>query len=246
MLRYSGSKRRLLKHLPAPPLNTKVMIEPFAGSLAYSIHYAKPRIVAAEANPLVRDLWHWLRDRATDADFKKLEAAKPMEKVNAKVWAAKHGFGEPETTLARLQIASVVVGQLSSWMLYPQHSFGLEEFSQRLGYIKRALAPVRDDFLHPDILSAAQQPGAFAFVDPPYLDTSANYKSKGADHGGMNPKDVEDFVLGLSCPTLVTYGDGAEETFPRLTWTKAVTRKVPILRGGGTRDRTEWYARLRF
>jgi len=222
------------------------MVEPFAGSLAYSIHYAKPRIVAAEANPLVRDLWRWLRDVATSKDLDRIESLKPQEKIDARVWAKNHDLGEAATTLVRLQISGAYVGQLSSWVLYPQHSLGLQEFRNRLDYIKRSLAPVRDDFRHPDILAATAQPGAFAFVDPPYLDTSANYKSKGQDHGGMTPKDVEDFVLSLTCPTLVTYGDGCQETFPRLTWTKAVTRKVPILRGGGTRERTEWYARLRF
>jgi hypothetical protein len=223
-----------------------VLIEPFAGSLAYSLHYQKPKIVAAEANPLVRDLWCWLRNRATSKDLERIESLKPQEKIDARVWAKKHDLGEPETTLVRLQISGAYVGQLSSWVLYPQHSLGLQEFRRNLDYIKRALAPVRDDFRHPDVLAAAQEPGAFAFVDPPYLDTSANYKSKTADHGSMTPQEVEDFVLGLPCPTLMTYGDGAQETFPRLTWTKAVTRKVPILRGGGTRERTEWYARLRF
>jgi site-specific DNA-adenine methylase len=246
MLRYSGSKRRLLKFLPGPPLGTTTIVEPFAGSLAYALHYQKPKIVAAEANPLVRDLWCWFRNRATEADFTRIESLKPKEKIDARVWAKQHDLGEPETTLVRLQISGAYVGQLSSFSLYPQHSLGLQEFRNRLSYIKRSLAPVRDDFRHPEILAATKEPNAFAFVDPPYLDTKANYKSKGQDHGSITPQEVEDFILGLSCPTLVTYGDGAQETFPRLTWTKAVTRKVPILRGGGTRERTEWYSRIGF
>lgn len=246
MLRYSGSKRRILKHLPAPPLDRTLLIEPFAGSLAYSIHYQRPTIVAAEANPLVRELWNWLQSSAVTADIQKLEGLKPVDKVDARDWARRHGLNEPQTTLLRLQISGAYVGQLSSWILYPQHSLGMEAFKENLSYVKRALRPVRDDFRHPDIQAAAREPGAFAFVDPPYLDTSANYKSAGKDHGGLDPKAVEDFVLGLPCPVLMTYGDGAQETFPRLAWTKAVTRKVPILRGGGTRERTEWYARIGF
>lgn len=244
MFRYSGSKRRLLKYLPGPVLGTSVIVEPFAGSLAYSLHYRPRSVVAAESNPLVRGLWEWFRSEATAGDLERMELARVVEKEDARSWALRHGFTEPMTTLMRLQTSGAYVGQLSSMVLYPQHNPGLRVMAGGLGYVRGALRGVLCDYRETE--AACGESGAFAFVDPPYLATSGNYKSVGADHGSIEPRAVEDFVLGLRCPGLVTYGDGAQETFPRLKWELAVVRKVPVLRGGGTRDRTEWYARVNY
>ena len=80
------------------------------------------------------------------------------------------------------------------------------------------------------------------FLDPPFLGTFANYKAGGKDFGGLDAKSLEDWAFSLQCPVLFTYGDHAQDTFPRFTWQKALVRKVPILRGGGTKERTEWFA----
>ena len=73
MIRYSGSKKRLLKFLPPPPPQTSLVLEPFAGSLAYSMHYRPVAIQAGDANPLVRGLWDWLRGPATEERLTFLE-----------------------------------------------------------------------------------------------------------------------------------------------------------------------------
>lgn len=235
--RYSGNKTRLLKYLPSPPADTQVIVEPFAGSLAYAMSHQPVRIVAAEVNPYVRGLWEWLRTTATVEMLTKIERAKPNEKIDLRLL----GLSEPETTLIRLQISGAYVGQLSSFVAYPQHSLKLDKLKAALPYIRQALAPLVKDFHDVEVPA-----NAVAFIDPPYLDTSANYKSKKADHGGIDLRAVEDFVLGLPCPTVMTYGDGAPDAFPRLSWNKVLERKVPILRGGGTRLRTEYAALLRW
>jgi site-specific DNA-adenine methylase len=241
MFRYSGSKKRLLKHLPGPHFGNTTIVEPFAGSLAYSMSYRPPRnLIAAEANPLVRGLLEWLRQEATEERLTELEALRAdlKDKVNL----ISLGLPEPETTLLRLMTSGAYVGQLSSKVHYAQHSFKLGGLKDDLPYLRRTLRPLFEDFLQCE--EACNQPNTMAFVDPPYLGTEGNYKSKGKDHGGLDAKAVQAFVLRLKCPVLMTYGDGCQETFPALTWEKAVTRKVPILRGGGTKERTEWYARL--
>ncbi len=43
--RYSASKKRLIKYLPAPPLRTATIVEPFAGSAAYGMHYKPESLV---------------------------------------------------------------------------------------------------------------------------------------------------------------------------------------------------------
>jgi site-specific DNA-adenine methylase len=242
--RYSGSKQRLLKHLPAPPLGTSTVIEPFAGSLAFSVHYRASTIWAAEANPQVNRLLSWLREEATDADLAKVESVKPTEKVDARTWAEKHGLNDAQTTLLRLQISGAYVGQLSSWVLYPQHQLKLTALRKSLPALKRALQPVAHDFRDEALVKASAVPRTMAFVDPPYLGTAGNYKSPGADHWTIDANAITLFVNTLKCPVLFTYGDGAKETFPSFTWHKAVTRRVPILRGGGTRERTEWFAQI--
>ena len=244
MFRYSGSKKRIIKHLPTPPLFTQHIVEPFAGSLAYSVHYAAAKVTAAEANPLVRGLWEYLRTDATPERLRWLEGVKPAEKTDAREIAKQFDLSEAETTLIRLQISGAYVGQLSSWVLYPQHRLNLSPLADLFPYIKRSLGPLAADFesITPEVFGER----TLAFVDPPYLNTKANYKGKGTkkDHGGLDPACVTSFVKRFKCPVLFTYGDGAQETFPDFEWRKAVVRKVPILRGGGTRDRTEWYALL--
>ena len=242
MFRYSGSKHRLLKHLPIPPLGTSTIIEPFAGSLAYSTAYRASTIWAAEANPQVHRLLSWIRSAATEADLDKVESCKPTEKVDARKWAEQHGLNDAQTTLMRLQISGAYVGQLSSWVLYPQHQLKLQNLRKVLYDVKRALQPVGHDFRDPRFADASRHHLAMAFVDPPYLGTAGNYKSPGEDHGVIDPGHITSFIMNLQCPVLFTYGDGAAETFPDFVWQKAVTRKVPILRGGGTRERTEYYA----
>ncbi len=243
VFRYSGSKRRILKYLPAPPFGTSLIVEPFAGSLAFSMKYRPTRILAAEANPLVRGLLEWLRHTATGEGLRRLQTLRVTEKVDAFDWGNRHGLSEPEITLLRLMTSGAYVGQLSSCVLYPQHSLKLESLIEDLPYLQGALMPVLSDYR--EVLTHREWNRAFALVDPPYLGTKANYKGDG-DHGGMVPGEVGNFIQQLRslAQVLVTYGDGAQETFSDLAWQKAVTRKVPILRGGGTKERTEWFALL--
>lgn len=233
VFRYSGSKSRLLKFLPSPPVT--VVAEPFAGSLAYSMGWRPSRILAAEANPLVRDLWEWLRTEATVSRLQELELSKPVTKVDLR----SLGFREEETTLLRLMISGVYTGQLSSYIAYPQHRLDLQKLREALPYIQASLKPVMEDYQE-----LVCGPDTLLFVDPPYLGTSANYVGRKQKYGDINPGALQEYVLQAGGPVLITYGDGAQETFPQLSWKKATTRKVPRIRGGGVVERTEWYATL--
>lgn len=238
--RYSGSKARLLRFLPPPPSKIHI-IEPFAGSLSYSLEYAPFAITAAEANPLIAELWHYLRE-TTPERLRWIETLKPSEKTDAYVWGNKYGLREPEITLTRLTISGAYVGQLSSRVLYPQHNLTFARIIERLSFIKNVNLFLTNDFSL--TISRSSLPYTTAFVDPPYLDTSANYKSKKKDHGVIIAAEISDFVRTLKCPVLFTYGEGAPEVFPDFVWTIATRRKVPILRGGGTKERTEYFCTL--
>lgn len=239
--RYSGSKKRLLKHLPGPPFGVTRIVEPFAGSAAYSLAYKPSRVFLAEATQGVRALWQWLITTATRQDLLDLAALRAKEKIDVR----KLNLDLPRETLLRLTSSGVYVGQLSSWALYPQHNVDFSKIISQLPYIKQHVDPtVRSDYRETTELDDGR---TLFFVDPPYLGTQGNYQDKttGNDQTKLlNSADVETFVRGLKGPVLMTYGDGAAETFPAFNWQLTCKRKVPIIRTGGTKERSEYHCWL--
>jgi len=240
LFRYSGSKARLIKHLPAPPVGTEAIVEPFAGSLAYGLNYRPDQLLACEANSDVRRLIEWLVNQATEADLAALEAKKPADKVDVR----SLGLGPEEQTLMRLMISGAYTGQLNSFLIYPQHSFDLQHLKEMLPYLQTSVRLVGDDFAQGlDVQDMVDN--AFYFIDPPYVGTSGGYQDKTAKKSlneGVSADALTEFCHKLKHPFLFTYGDGAQETYPAFEWHLACVRKVPILRGGGTRDRHEYFA----
>ena len=55
---FYGSKYRIAKRYPAPVQNT--IIEPFAGSACFSLHYYKRKIVLNDIDPIVFGVWDFL------------------------------------------------------------------------------------------------------------------------------------------------------------------------------------------
>ncbi len=242
MFRYSGSKKRQLKYLPPPPDGTHCIIEPFAGSAAYGLHYMPRRLLLMEKNEDVAALWNWLIREASDHDVEELElflCAK--RKLGEKVDIRTFNLTKPQETLARLTSSGVYVGQLSSWIFYPQHSIDFSAIRGLLGYIKESVEVVGFDF--GTMTAYYSQPGVMLFLDPPYFGTAANYQDKTAKKN-LDKIDLRDrLTAALSendLPTIFTYGEGAPEVYPTLNWTLACERKVPRIRTGGCVIRKEW------
>ena len=65
MFYYYGRKKKISRHYPAPNRNT--IIEPFAGSAAYSLHADnwKRDVVLVEKDSRIVDIWNWLIDPGT-------------------------------------------------------------------------------------------------------------------------------------------------------------------------------------
>lgn len=236
MFRYSGSKKRLIKYLPMPPTGVSHIVEPFAGSLAYTLHYRPARATFAEANAIVRELLVWLATSANYEDLVNLDNKRASSKLDVR------GLNLPraQETLLRLQTSGAYVGQLSSWTLYPQHSPRCAEIWSDAAYLQTATEECYEDYAQ---TAVADGKNTMFFIDPVYENTAGNYNvNNTGNKTSLDYRMVEDFILSLRCPTCVTYGDGAHDTFPRLTWTKLCDRRVPILRGGGTKLRQEWIA----
>lgn len=58
MFSYLGSKYRLAPKYGAPRYNT--VVEPFAGSAAYSLYWEPKRVILCDLNPVISSIWHYL------------------------------------------------------------------------------------------------------------------------------------------------------------------------------------------
>lgn len=235
MFPYSGSKRRFQHILPAPPSEADVVVEPFAGALAYSEIHRPARVAWAEAAPLVRGVLNYLAEEATIESLAYLESTQPTQNIDCFLHQKVFSLTDEETTLVRLKTSGLYVGQLSSRVLYPQHKLTFKRAKEALGWFQAASAGGFHDYKDvPEDLK--KSPTAWWVIDPPYLDTSANYQ-KG--HGTFNPQEFRDWFATLETRGMVLYGDGAEALLPGQHWVKYAERKTSRGRAGGTRMRSE-------
>lgn len=72
MFYYYGRKKQIAKYYPKPTFDT--IIEPFAGSAAYSLHGNnwKKNIILVEKDERVFAIWDWLINRATPDEISKM------------------------------------------------------------------------------------------------------------------------------------------------------------------------------
>lgn len=235
LFKYSGNKNRMLSLYRPPPAGVTRVVEPYLGSGAYVLNQPHLRGLGFDLNPYVVDLWTWLQ--STDADTlraldRKLKDAKQK---TLKPDIREMGLERGEMLYLKVNVCGLVVGQWSSWGVYPQHHLPLDRTIASLSDARRV--EVR-------LASATQyepQQGDMLFVDPPYVNTSGNYLNE----GGYNPQntlDLLDRCKGM--PVVFTYGDGAPDVFPGLPWEVVSVRQVPNFRRGGVVTRKEYVAYL--
>jgi hypothetical protein len=61
---FYGSKWRLAPKYPEPKYDT--IIEPFAGSAGYSLHYPNRQVILVERDPRIAAIWSWLISASPD------------------------------------------------------------------------------------------------------------------------------------------------------------------------------------
>lgn len=69
MFSYYGGKSAIAHLYPAPKYDT--IIEPFAGSAAYSLQYHLRNVVLLDINPVIHRIWNWIINDATIKDVEK-------------------------------------------------------------------------------------------------------------------------------------------------------------------------------
>lgn len=70
LFKWFGSKWAASKHYPEPKHD--LIIEPYAGSAGYSLRHFSKRVLLAETNLHLRQLWHWLIRTATETDIREI------------------------------------------------------------------------------------------------------------------------------------------------------------------------------
>lgn len=187
-------------------------------------------------------MWMWLKSTSKEELldlYKFVEDLKAKEeKPNLKNVNLPNG----PLTYIRINVCSVVVGQLSSWKVYPQHKLPIQDTIRCLPRLK--------DFEIKNESAENYENGEndLVFIDPPYLDTSANYKSVKNKKIEINykPEDTINLISKIPSPIIFTYGSKAPEIFPSYDWKILKTIKVPNIRKGGTVDRFEYVAYLNY
>lgn len=80
MFYYYGRKKQIAKYYPMPNFDT--IVEPFAGSAAYSLFGInwKKNVILIEKDPQVYEIWNWLINDATVTEIEKLPNLQVGEK----------------------------------------------------------------------------------------------------------------------------------------------------------------------
>lgn len=111
MFYYYGRKKRIAHLYPAPIFDR--IIEPFAGSAAYSLHgnHWQKEVTLIDTNPIIIEIWNYLKN-ASSKDIQALPILEPGEKTTDFDWLsrAEHnliglhinpGSSSPKTTCTK-------------------------------------------------------------------------------------------------------------------------------------------------
>lgn len=236
--RYSGNKSRLIKYYRRPKEDTKRIVESYLGSGSYWLSTDLP-CVGYETNGDVVAMWKWLQT-TTPKELRDLSTTVEALKVDpgnvGKPDVRRLGLSRGQETYVRVNVTGVIVGQLTAWKVYPQHSLPVEGTISCLPRLKDI------DVIHGSANDYVHRDGDLLFIDPPYIGTTAGYEEKGkkSHEKSYDPQGTIDLISSTSNPVIFTYCDAAKGLFDQYTWEKVKTRKVPNVRVGGTVDRTEW------
>lgn len=151
MFYYYGRKKQIARHYPSP--NFETIIEPFAGSAAYSLHgnHWKRNVILVERDERVSEIWQWLIDEAAASDIKNLPDLKIGEK-SSEFLHIIHAATKMAFHYKTIKVTPVLA---RNWEVSKRY------MSDNLFKIKHWMIISGDYTLAPDI-------EATWFIDPPY------------------------------------------------------------------------------
>lgn len=171
MFYYYGRKKQIAKHYPEP--NHDTIIEPFAGSAAYSLHSNnwQKNVILIEKDEKVADIWDWLIHRASVSDIKNLADLKVGEK-SSEFLHIVHAATKMAFHFRTIKVTPVLA---RNWNITKR------VFAENLHKIKHWSITCGDYSIAPDIT-------ATWFIDPPYKGESGlgyRHSSKYLDYNKL-------------------------------------------------------------
>lgn len=160
MFYYYGRKKQIAKHYPSP--NFETIIEPFAGSAAYSLYgnHWKRNVILVERDESVSDIWKWLINEATPSEIKNLPDLEIGEK-SSEFLHIIHAATKMAFHYKTIKVTPVLA---RNWEISKRY------MSENLFKIKHWRIISGDYTLAPNI-------EATWFIDPPYKeDTGKGYR----------------------------------------------------------------------
>jgi site-specific DNA-adenine methylase len=165
MFYYYGRKKQIAKYYPSP--NYSTIIEPFAGSAAYSLYGDnwKKEVILIEKDKRVAAIWEWLINEATSEQVKKLPDLKVGEK-SSEFLHIIHAATKMAFHYKTIKVTPVLA---RNW-----------EISKR--YMQENLFKIHHWRIICADYSDAPDVEATWFIDPPYKDGSG----RGYHHGSSS------------------------------------------------------------
>lgn len=177
MFSYYGSKSKIVKKYPKPEYDT--IIEPFAGSAAYSMLHFNKNVILIEKNSKIVKLWDWLINTAAEEDIISLPNLKKNELISD-----CNQLNEEQKYLMGFAMNR---GSAS-----PKNKVQL--FSDGFEKTKIKYAANLDKIRHWTIIEGDYRDVADIeatwFIDPPY-----QVGGKWYTHNKINYNEVKDFIL---------------------------------------------------
>lgn len=251
---YSGSKQWLLPLLPELPPHSRI-VEPYAGSLAFSVNqainnrtpflgYEREKQLCWIYNELHRILIEYVDNEQFAFECISL-LLQDTDCIRQELVGRQVTEGFPDIdndtdyrkfqfALIRLCCSGLYVGAFTSKKVYPQH-----KLPAYLPETASKLFGVDWQVLNEDSANYKPQSGDLVFIDPPYLRTTGGYKvdkSFDISHTHNIIRQCQD----ANVPFIVTYGTGAQDDFPMLNgWKLVKTKTTSNIQRTGTNVREE-------
>lgn len=160
MFNYYGGKSKLAHLYPFPRYHK--VIEPFAGSARYSLHYWTKEIQLYDKSQEVINIWHYLQN-VTEEELRTLYIPKKGEDIREL----------PYTNMERLFLSYLV--DVSAGKRYKVSSFGaqnLQSFHKKISNVHKCRSWSIQQGDYRDIPNQE----ATWFIDPPYFYGGEHYK----------------------------------------------------------------------
>lgn len=239
--RYSGNKAKLINLYRLPDKKYNHIVEPYLGSGSFLMNTDIPG-TGYEINKDLYDMWKWLQT-SSELDLIRLNQyvesiKKEADKVDIRTLDLDYGA----MIYLKINICSVMVGQMSSWKIYNKHNLPIDKTIRCLDRIKEV------DILNQSGEEHIDSGNELIFLDPPYIGTNGNYidaKRKNINNI-YSPQNTIDFINKCTSPIIFTYGTNAESIFPMYKWELVKEVKVPNIKMGGTVTRKEMVSYINY